>query len=91
MNIICSAAEALTATTQLVGTIIGSLSIIWSWASGLLHCAEGTIMNPIIATVCSGGSAFISGGANIIGSGLTQLLGGSCDTLRAAISGIIPK
>ena len=91
MNIICSTVEAVTATTQLIGTSIGTLSVIWSWASGLWHCAEGALINPIISTVCSGGSAVLSGGANIIGSGLTQLLGGSCDTVRAAISGIIPK
>ena len=71
VNVICSTVEAVTATTQLIGTIIGSLSIIWSWASGLLHCAEGTICNPIIATVCG----------PIIGGGGGTILGGSCGTV----------
>ena len=79
MNIICSGIEAVTATTQLIGTTIGNLSCIWSWASGLLHCAEGTIMNPIISTVCG----------PIIGGGGGALLGGGCGTVLAAVQDLI--
>ena len=81
MNIICSTVEAVTATTQLIGTSIGTLSVIWSWASGLLHCAEGTIMNPIISTVCG---PIVGGGCGtIVGGGG----GGICGTILGSLCG----
>ena len=101
MNVICSTIEAVTATTQLIGTIIGSLSIIWSWASGLLHCAEGTIMNPIISTICGplvsglGLNSILeilgSAATSFIGVPLSQALGGVCGGISDAIQSLIPK
>ena len=101
MNIICSGIEAVTATMQLIGTTIGNLSIIWSWASGLLHCAEGTIMNPIIATVCG---PLVSGiglnsilellgalATSAIAVPISQVIGVICGGISDAIQSLIPK
>ena len=103
MNVICGFIETITATIELIGMGVGNLSIIWSWITGLLHCAEGTIINPAISTVCGpiiggGGGALIGGGGSILVSGLahlvgiisTQGLGTACNTLFAIISGLIP-
>ena len=100
MNIICSGIEAVTATTQLIGTTIGNFSIIWSWITGLLHCAEGTIMNPIISTVCGpiisglGLNAILevlgAAATSLIGVPISQAVGVICNGIFAAISSLIP-
>ena len=73
MNVICGVIEAITATIELIGMGVGNLSIIWSWASGLLHCAEGTIMNPIISTLCG---PIVGGGCGTILAAGQDLMGG---------------
>ena len=63
MNVICGVIEAITVTIELIGMGIGSLSIIWSWLSGGLHCVEGLLLNPALSTICGP----IFGGA-VVGS-----------------------
>jgi hypothetical protein len=52
MNVICSAAEAITTWVEVIGMGIGNLSVVWSWISGGWHCCEGILINPAISTVC---------------------------------------
>ena len=51
MNIICSTVEAVTVTTQLIGTAVGNLSVMWSWASGLYHMVAGPLIGGGCGTV----------------------------------------
>ena len=83
MNVICSTIEATTATTQTIGTCIGLLSIIWSHASGIWHCAEGAIINPAISTICGpilgGGGGGLCG--TIVGGGGAGFISGGVNFL----------
>ena len=101
MNVICSTIEATTATTQTIGTCIGLLSIIWSHASGLWHCAEGAIINPAISAVCGplvsgiGLNAILevlgAAATSILGIPISQVCGGIYNTILSAIQSILPK
>ena len=89
MNVICSTIEAVTATTQLIGTIIGSSSIIWSHCSGIYHMICGPILGGSGGTFFGGSCGTITACAqdfvtSIIGSPLGQIIYG-------AISGWGPK
>ena len=83
MNIICSTVEATTSAAQLIGTCIGLLSVIWSHVSGIWHCAEGAVMNPIISTICG---PIIGGGGAISIYGICQPIG---DTIAGLIAGML--
>ena len=69
MNIICSAVEAVTATMQLIGTIIGSLSIVWSHCSGIYHVIFGPLLGGGCGTLTALCQDFIGG---IVGSPIGQ-------------------
>ena len=95
MNVICGFIEAITATIELIGMGVGNLSIIWSWLSGSLHCAEGLLLNPALSTLCGpiiggGGAGLISGGVNFLGHILTQGLGEACNTVLHIIVSVLP-
>ena len=66
MNVICGFIEAITATIELIGMGVGNLSIIWSWLSGSLHCAEGLLLNPALSTICG---PFVGGGCGTVLAG----------------------
>ena len=55
MNVICGVIEAITATIELVGMGVGTLSVAWSWCSGLYHMVAG----PLIGGGCGTASAAI--------------------------------
>ena len=50
MNVLCGVIEAITATIELVGMSVGTLSVIWSWCSGLYHMVAG----PLLGGGCGG-------------------------------------
>ena len=83
MNIICSAAEALTATTQLIGTMIGSLSIIWSHLGGIF----GPSLVGVFSTICASAGDLTTIGSNF----LPQALGCVGGTVTDLVSMIVPK
>ena len=64
MNVICGFIEAITATIEVIGMGVGNLSILWSWLSGTLHCAEGLLLNPALSTLC--GPIIGGGGSSIL-------------------------
>ncbi|VUT24474.1 MAG: hypothetical protein MASP_00525 [Candidatus Methanolliviera sp. GoM_asphalt] len=87
MNIICSAVEAATATTQLIGTSIGSLSIIWSWIGGVFGPALTGVASSIFSATC----ASIGDLTTIFGGCLPQILGCGGTTITQLIAMICPK
>ena len=100
MNVICSTIEATTSAAQLIGTCIGALSIIWSHASGLWHCTEGALINPIISTICGplvsgvGLNAILevlgAAATSVVGVPISQVCGAIINGIYAAISSVIP-
>ena len=87
MNIICSTVEAVTATTQLIGTSIGSLSIIWSWIGGVFGPALAGGASSIFSAICAA-----AGDLTTVGGGfLSQGLGCGGNTITSIISMIVPK
>lgn len=87
MNIICSTVEAVTATTQLIGTSIGSLSIIWSWIGGVFGPALAGVGASIFGATCSSAGDL----ATVVGGFLSQSLGCGGTTITGLISMICPK
>ena len=87
MNIICSAVEAVTATTQLIGTSIGSLSIIWSWIGGVFGPALTGVGSSIFSAICTS----IGDLTTIFGGCLPQGIGCGGNTIISIISMIVPK
>ena len=68
MNIICSTVEAVTATTQLIGTAVGNLSVVWSWCSGLYHTVAGPLIGGACGTALSFCQDFIGAFPGAIGT-----------------------
>ena len=68
VNVLCSTIEAVTATTQLIGTIIGSLSILWSHCSGIYHMVAG----PLIGGGCGGAISQAGDLAGVCGNLITR-------------------
>ena len=83
MNIICSAVEAATATTQLIGTSIGSLSIIWSWIGGVF----GPSLVGVFSTICASAGDLMT----LAGGALPQAIGCGGTTITQLIATICPK
>ena len=61
MNIICSTVEAVTATTQLIGTTIGTLSVLWSHCSGIYHMVAGPLIGGSCGTALAAFQDFMGG------------------------------
>ena len=61
MNIICSTVEAVTATTQLIGTTIGTLSVLWSHCSGIYHMVAGPLLGGGCGTALAAFQDFMGG------------------------------
>ena len=83
MNIICSTVEAITATTQLIGTSIGSLSILWSHLGGVF----GPSLIGVFSAICAAAGDLTTIGSNF----LPQALGCGGTTITGLISMIMPK
>ena len=87
MNIICSAVEAVTATTQLIGTSIGSLSIIWSWVGGVFGPALTGIASSIFSAACASAGDITT----LVGGVCPQTIGCGGTTITGLISMVFPK
>jgi hypothetical protein len=85
MNVICSAAEAITTWVEVISMGIGNISVLWSWLSGCWHCFEGFLINPTISGVCG---PLLSGlGLNAICNAITGLSAGAVDIINGVLLG----
>ena len=96
MNVICGFIEAITATIELIGMGVGSLSIIWSWCGGICGPIIGGSGSTIFDTFVSGiGLNAIltfcgSLATSVLGVPISQACGAIINGIYAAISSLIP-
>ena len=61
MNVLCGVIEAITATIELVGMSVGTLSVLWSHCSGIYHMVAGPLIGGSCGTALAAFQDFMGG------------------------------